>query len=190
MRSKLTVIFLLVSACVHAAALVVPDMPAAAFDDCEVVTNCVFDASRRDGRIFSIRMEIDAVPSNGVEVVFGRDENGDGVLSRTEAALAVGYDCGEWKVEDVATGAATLCAGSAGHAVLDWKLRLGGDRLPLSLAAAVNGAPVFVPLGLSPPRYLFDPAWNAAKIVRRGRSDPHPRVVCSVDNDPIVLFFR
>ena len=150
----------------------------------------MFDASRHDGRIFSIRMEIDAASSNGVEVIFGSDENGDGILSRTEAALAVGYDCGDWKVEDVATGTATLCAGSAGHAVFDWKLRLGGDRLPLSLAAAVNGAPVFVPLGLSPPRFLFDPAWNAAKIVRRGQFDPHPRIVCSVDNDPIILFIR
>ena len=49
-----------------AAALVVPSMPPPEHDDCEVVTNCVFDASRRDARLFSLQTELDAAPSNGV----------------------------------------------------------------------------------------------------------------------------
>ena len=67
-----------------AAALVVPSMPPPEYDDCEVVTNCVFDASRGDAKEFAVRIELDATPSNGVEVVFGRDADGDGILSRTE----------------------------------------------------------------------------------------------------------
>ena len=62
-----------VSALLLATALVVPTMPVPEHDNCEVVTNCVFDALRHDARIFSIRMEIDTTPANGVEVVFGRD---------------------------------------------------------------------------------------------------------------------
>jgi len=30
--------------------------------------------------------------------VFGRDVDGDEILSRLEKSTAVGYDCGEWKV--------------------------------------------------------------------------------------------
>ena len=34
-----------------AAALVVPSLPPPEHDDCEVVTNCVFDVSRRDAKV-------------------------------------------------------------------------------------------------------------------------------------------
>jgi len=81
-----------------AAALVVPNMPPPDYDDCEVVTNCVFDASRCDAKVFSVKQ--------------------------------------------------------------------------------------------SPPMFIFDSAWNAAKIVLRGQSDPNLRVVCSVDNIPLVIRLR
>ena len=41
-----------------------------------------------------------------------------------------------------------------------------------------------------PPPSLFDPTWNAAKIIRRGQSDPNLRVECSVDNEPLVMYIR
>ena len=173
-----------------AAALSVPSMPAPEYDDCEVVTNCVFDASRHDGRIFSIHMEVDTTPSNGVEVVFGRDVDGDGVLSRTEEALSVGYDCGVWKIADCATGNGTTCACAPGHAVLDLKLRLSSDGAASSLVATVNGQTAFASLDQSPSAFLFNREWNAAKVVRRGLDDPHPSVICAVDNDPLVLYIR
>lgn len=81
-----------------AAALVMPSTPPPEYDDCEVVTNCVFDTSRGDAKMFALKIELDATPSNGVEVVFGRDVDGDGILSRTEEEMSVGYCCGEWKV--------------------------------------------------------------------------------------------
>ena len=37
-----------------AATLVVPSMPPSEYDDCEVVTNCVFDASRGDAKMFAV----------------------------------------------------------------------------------------------------------------------------------------
>ncbi len=181
---------MIVASMLVAAALVVSTMPAPEHDDCEVVTNCVFDASRQDGRMFSISMELDASPSNGVEVVFGCDADGDGILSRTEEALAVGYDCGEWKMVECATGAETTCAGTPGRVTLDWKLRLDSDRIPRSLAATANGQAIFSQLCQSPPAFLFNPAWNAAKIVRRGQINPNPNVVCLVNNDPIVINIR
>ena len=173
-----------------AAALFVPSMPPPEFDDCEVITNCVFDASRDDAKVFSIQIELDATSSNGVEVVFGHDADGDGILSRAEEKMSVGYDCGEWKVVNITTGDTFSSAGESGRAALYWKLRLTNDKSPRSLVATVNGQPAFTSLCQSPPRFLFDPTWNAAKIIRRGQSDPNVRVECSVDNIPLFIRIR
>ena len=172
-----------------AASLFVPSMPPPEHDDCEVVTNCVFDASQGDAKMFAVKIGIDATPSNGVEVVFGRDADGDGILSRTEEAMAVGYDCGEWKVVNLVTGEKFTCDGASGRAALDWKLRLNASRSPRSLAATVNGQPTFMQL-VTPPPFVFDPTWNAAKIIRRGQSDSNLRVECSVDNIPLFIRIR
>ena len=72
-----------------AAALVVPSMPPPVYDDCEVVTNCVFDSSRDDAKEFAVRIELDATPSNGVEVVFGRDGERPANVYTTGHAAAV-----------------------------------------------------------------------------------------------------
>ncbi len=172
-----------------AAALVVPSMPPPEFDDYEDITNCVFDASRQDAKEFAVRIELDATPSNDVEVVFGRDADGDGILSRTEETMSIGYGCGEWMVANLVTGDTFFCAGTPGHAALNWKMRLNRNRTPSSLAATVNGQPTFTQLA-TPPSFLFDPTWNTAKIIRRGQSDPNPHVACSVDNEPLVMYIR
>ena len=173
-----------------AAALVVPSMPPPEYDDCEVVTNCVFDASRDDTKAFSVQIELDATPSNGVEVVFGHDADGDGILSRLEETMTIGYDCGEWKVMNLVTGDKFTCAGTSGRAAFDWKLRLNANRASRSLTATVNGQSVFTQLNQSPPSFLFDPTWNAAKIVRHGQDDPNPHIVCSVNNEPFLIRLR
>ena len=46
-----------------AAALVVPSLPPPEHDDCEVVTNCVFDASRSDAKESSVRVELRSTSS-------------------------------------------------------------------------------------------------------------------------------
>jgi len=119
------------------------------YDDCEVVTNCVFDASRDDAKMFAVKIGIDATPSNGVEVVFGRDADGDEILSRTEEAMAVGYDCGEWKVVNLVTGDNFTCDGASGRAALDWKLRLNEYSVPCAAArqrVTANAQQVFAVL--------------------------------------------
>ena len=90
---------------------------------------------------------------------------------------------------NLTTGDKFTCDGTTGRATLDWKLRLNRNRTPRSLAATVNGQPTFTQLATLPP-FLFDPTWNAAKIIRRGQSDPNLRVECSVDNEPLVMYIR
>ena len=70
-----------------AAALVVPSMPPPEYDDCEVITNCVFDASRGDAKMFALKIELDATSSNGVEVYF----TGSVVYRRGSLAVITPY---------------------------------------------------------------------------------------------------
>ncbi len=97
----------------------VPEMPESEWDDTEVVTNAALPVVRADSRVFAFSLELDAPESNNVEVAFGRDADRDGVLSRSEAGLLLGWDCGEWKVVDCSTGDETIEQGTEGHLSLD-----------------------------------------------------------------------
>jgi hypothetical protein len=89
---------LLFSSLCLASSFAVSTMPEAEWDDTEVVTNAALPAARADSRVFGFSLELDGTASNNVEVAFGRDVDHDGMLSRAEADLLVGWDCGEWKV--------------------------------------------------------------------------------------------
>ena len=74
---------------------------AAEFADTEVSTNIAFSAGAGMQRI-RLSVDMQASPSNNVEVAVGRDADNDGRLSLDEAAITVGYDCGEWFVRSAA----------------------------------------------------------------------------------------
>ena len=59
----------------------------------------------------------------------------------------------------------------------------------MTLTTAFLAAALVVP-SMPPPRFLFVPSWNAAKIVRRGQVDPNPRIGCSVNNGTFLMRFR
>ena len=77
-------------------------LPMADFADTEVSTNVVIDVSAEAPRRLRFSLELEASPSNNVEVAVGCDVDGDGCLSLDESALTVGYDCGEWFVRSMA----------------------------------------------------------------------------------------
>ena len=173
-----------------AAALSFPALPPAEYDDTEVVTNVALPSLRADSRIFAFRLELDATPSNNVSLVFGRDANEDGVLSRAEESLHVGWDCGEWKVVNCATGEEIAEQGAAGHVALDWRLFAASGMTPRSLEVSAGGVPAFAALAANPPRFLFDAGWDTAKVVRRGLDAPNPQIDCTADNIPLVIRIR
>ena len=49
-----------------------------------------------------------ASPSNNVEVAFGTDADGDGVLDLWETDCVIGWDCGAWFVRKGADGACQM----------------------------------------------------------------------------------
>ena len=173
-----------------AATLALPTLPPAEYDDTEVVTNVALPAVRADSRVFSFSLELAATPSNNVSLVFGRDADMDGVLSRAEESLMIGWDCGVWKVMDCATGEETVEQRASGSTVMEWRLVAVPGAAPRPLAVSVGGAPAFAALAANQPRFLFDAGWNTVKIVCRGLDAPSPQIECSVQNMPMTIRIR
>ena len=101
---KITIIngLLILSAATVAAGVAVVPLPAPEFADTEVSTNLVFSVGEGQNRSLVFTVELQATPSNNVEVAIGVDANGDGRLSVDESGLCVGYDCGTWFVRSSA----------------------------------------------------------------------------------------
>ena len=94
----------------------VGQLPISDFADTEVSTNIAISLSAEAPRWLRFTLEMEASPSNNVEVAVGCDVDGDGCLSLDESALTVGYDCGEWFVRSMAY----YCRGQHGHFVANW----------------------------------------------------------------------
>ena len=107
MKAILCIILPLVVSGAASAAVAVGPLPAPAYADTEVSTNFPFSVGegRNAGLEFSV--ELQATPSNNVEVAIGCDADEDGCLSVDESELCVGYDCGAWFVRSSAQDAVT-----------------------------------------------------------------------------------
>ena len=173
-----------------AATFSVPTMPEAEWDDTEVVTNAVLPAVRADSRVFAFSLDLDATASNNVEVAFGQDTDHNGVLSRGEADLLVGWDCGTWKVVDCATGDETIEQGTDGRVSLDWRLEFNAANVPRSLSATANGRAAFAALAAHPPRFLYSPEWDTVRVACRGIDSPNPVIAGSIENFPLSIRIR
>ena len=79
-----------------ALAVTVEQLPPSAYADTEVSTNIAFVVERPAMTRIEFTVELDATPTNNVEVAIGTDADGDGNLSVEEAAYTFGYDCGSW----------------------------------------------------------------------------------------------
>ncbi len=168
----------------------VPMMPEAEWDDTEVVTNSVLPAARADSRVFAFSLELDATASNNVEVAFGRDADNDGGLSRAETDLLVGWDCGEWKIVDCATGDETIEQGTDGRVSLDWRMEFNAADVPRSLSVTINDSAAFAALAANPPRFLYSSEWDTVRVVCRGMDSPNPVISGAIENTPLAIRIR
>ena len=138
MKVSLCLLAVLVSACSFAVEIAA--LPGAEFADAEVSTNVAFAVGAANGRLrFSV--ELQASPSNNVEIAIGCDADGDGRLSLAESALVVGYDCGEWFVRSAANDGVTHSdVADAGTFCRTYEVR----------------------------SRCIDPSWSMVKVTRRG----------------------
>ena len=139
MKTSVCLLAVLVSACSFAVG--VSTLSASEFDDTEVSTNFTFAVGEGGNRRLVFTVELEATPTSNVEVAIGCDTNEDGLLSLDEAALMVGYDCGEWFVCSAANDSVTY-----------------SDIADLG---------VFCRTYEVRSRHI-DPTWNLVKVTRRG----------------------
>ena len=122
-------------------AVEVGSLPTSEYADTEVSTNFTFSVGEGGGRRLVFSLELQATPTNNVEVAIGCDTNCDGHLSIDETALAVGYDCGEWFVRS-----------AANDSVMYSDAAISGTFRRTYEVRSRN----------------VDPSWNLVKVTRRG----------------------
>ena len=139
MKISVCLFAVLVSACSFA--VEVGALPQSEFADTEVSTNFTFAVGAVANRRLVLTLELQASPSNNVEVAIGCDANCDGHLSLDESGLTVGYDSGEWFVHSAEKDAVT--------------------------SEAVSDVGIFRREYMIRSRHV-DPSWNLVKVTRRG----------------------
>ena len=141
MKTVFAIVSLLAMPVFAAHGVNVAQLPDSEFADTEVITNIVLSLSCDDISRLQFTIDLEASPSNNVEVAVGHDADGDGHLALEESAFVVGYDCGEWFTRSAASDAVT-CEPVSNSGMFH---RVCSIR-------AVN----------------VDPLWNLAKVTRRG----------------------
>ena len=192
MRMLSTVLAICVSTAV-CAAVVSPTLPAPEWPDREAATNAPLPAVtwRKRGH-FDVRMSV-AAGTNLVQLVFGRDADGDGELSRAETALVVGRGLGEAFVEDVAARRRYVEAlpPSAGRRGLGLRVSLRADGTPTGLVATnETGGTVFSEWRHASPAFCFDPSWDTVRVVSAGPDDADGRVRVEIGPDGTLFIMR
>ena len=142
---NIVLLLLLFLQVVAAAGFAVGPLPAPEFADTEVSTNFVFSVGEGQNRSLVFTIELQATPSNNVEVAIGVDADEDGNLSLDESELCVGYDCGTWFVRSSLDDAVTT-TDAADSGVFRRTYRVRARRV--------------------------NPLWNLVKVTRRGVDVP------------------
>ena len=168
-------------------------LPPSGFADTETATNVVFSFADEVARDFSLVLTLDTTPSNCVEVSFGRDTDGSGLLSPPETGLAIGWDCGQWFIVGTNRSARIeACpANSAKRKTLSMVMRLDSSAGVKQLSIHESGGPeVFPELASARPGWLFDRSWNLARLVVRGVDPAHERAVAVLCGAGTAVYLR
>jgi len=165
---------LLLASCLAAAAAVgaeigLESLPDAGCADTETATNVPFAFARSGVRNFEFELCLAGTPSNNVQLAFGRDADSDGVLSTDETDMAVGWDCGEWRIVNFTNGSVFASVPMTTNLVkkLRWDLRVRRGR-PRRLELSENGVVVFQECAESPEQWFYSPEWNFMRLTVRG----------------------
>ena len=175
---------------------VVPaSLPPAVHADTEVSTNVPFTATLDAAGRFAFDLSCRATPSNNVEVAFGTDANGNGVLEPEETDRVVGWDCGSWFTRKGADGACQMENGEwkiengvePEVRTLSWRVRVRTDGTPFRLEATADGTLVFADLPLES---TYSPSWNLLRLTGRGLDASLEAFTVSVTPDGTTFIMR
>ena len=176
-------------------AVVPAALPPAVHADTETVTNVPFATALDAAGRFALDLSCRATPSNNVEVAFGTDANGNGVLEPEETDRVVGWDCGSWFTRKGADGACQMENGEwkiengvePEVRTLSWRVRVGADGTPSRFEATADGSPAFADLPLES---TYSPSWNLLRLTGRGLDASLEAFTVSVTPDGTTFIMR
>ena len=170
-------------------------LPPAVHADTETVTNVPFTVALDAAGRFAFDLSGRATPSNNVEVAFGTDADGDGVLDLGETDCVIGWDCGAWFVRKGADGACQMENGEwkiengvePEVRTLSWRVRVGADGTPSRFEATADGSPAFAERSLES---IYRPSWNLLRLTGRGLDASLETFSVSATPDGTVFIMR
>ena len=179
---------------VSARTILVPPPATPEYADTEATTNISLNVAGGHVKMLELAFALDGCASNCVQVAFGHDADGDGVLGFDETDTLYGWRNGLHFAESVADGvrieepAADPTAASCAFAI---DMRLSKDLLPLSFSATNSlGAAVLTNLSVSAQGWLYRPEWDAMRVTRRGPGIPAEWFACDIASHFMHMRFR
>ena len=163
------------------------------FADTEVTTNISLTVAGGHVKMLELAFALDGCASNCVQVAFGHDADGDGVLGFTETDTLYGWRNGRYFAESVKDGIrveepADPPAASCAFAI---DMRLSKELAPLSFSATNNlGVAVLTNLSASAQNWLYSPEWDTMRVTRRGPGVPAEWFACDIAAHYMNLRFR
>ena len=155
-------------------AVEVGGLPSWEFADTEVSTNVPFAFPQTNARHFLLSLELAGMPSNNVQVAFGRDANTNGVLEIEETGFAIGWDCGRWRVRegmrDEGRGMREWTAEEATTnrvKALDVDLQVSRAK-GKGIVCIENGETIEWGEDRELPRTMYDNSWDTLRLTVRG----------------------
>lgn len=172
------------SVCLSAPVAVLP-APMPEFADTEVSTNLAVSV---DGCLphdlemtFALHGEC---VSNCLQVAFGRDADGDGILGADESEAVFGWRNGRYFAENVPNGIRveeSADDGGATSRVFTVSFRISRDRgLHRLTATNETGAAVFTGLSAAAQGWPCRHGWDTMRVTRRGPGVPDEWFLCDV----------
>ncbi|MBR6733257.1 MAG: hypothetical protein IKL96_02535 [Kiritimatiellae bacterium] len=189
-RGHIAILFTVVAFAAFARKAMAAPLPQPDFADAGACTNIVLNALSASGTL-SFSLSFAPCASNNVEVAFGVDLDGNGVLSPDEWRMEAGWNRGVWLVRSAEGECVQQAAAPPGgeDVAFRWNLWLRGGRCPSRLVATVDASPIFAGISASPPGWLYEPEWNMACVMVRGMDvvGEHGAVKASVDGTVFLL---
>ena len=152
------------------AADVYPTLPPVEFLDTEVVTNMSIPIPVQGGREYFFELAFAGSASNNVEIAFGEDADGDGVLSFEEVSLSAGWDCGEWFVENRTMDERISGPGGDYACELVGHVRLGANGRMREISFHDGASALFPALAASAKAWESPRDWNMVRLLGRGEN--------------------
>lgn len=142
----------------------IPELPPSGFADTEAVANVAMSVCDAEHPYVELSIALDASPSNCVEVSFGVDANGDGALDLDEIDWTFGYRCGTWFCRDART-----------DEIAEWAEARSDGRVRRSVRLR---------------KHEVNPAWNVARVVRRGAASVAEAVIVDAQGPSLMFIVR